>query len=121
MKTDWLLLRRSDQAVVAALSLAALVGLVAWWWSGGGPQGRLVDHDRLGDREAAFVVNINTADAVELQQLPGVGATLAERIITHRHDHGPFMSFHDLGQVKGIGKKTLELLQPHVVFDAALR
>lgn len=51
----------------------------------------------------ATPVNINTADADQLQQLKGVGPAKAAAIISWRRSHGPFRSIEDLDQVKGIG------------------
>lgn len=53
-------------------------------------------------------ININTASAAELDNLPGVGPALAERIIQYRTDHGPFANPEDLQNVSGIGPKTYE-------------
>ena len=52
-------------------------------------------------------ININTASALILDTLPGIGPVLAERIISYREEHGPFSSIEDLGNVEGIGSKTL--------------
>lgn len=58
--------------------------------------------------EAAGPVDINTADVLQLQTLPGIGPVLAERIVQYREEHGPFQSVEELLQVKGIGEVTLE-------------
>lgn len=50
------------------------------------------------------LVNINTATAAELDTLPGIGATLSERIIAYRSAHGPFTEPSDIMQVDGIGQ-----------------
>lgn len=113
--TDTLFVRRADQTIIAVIVLACLIALGVWWWRGGGLHG-LVDHDDLPNGGAAFVVDVNTADVDELQELPGVGASLAERIIAQRRAAGPFQSFDDLKEVKGIGEKTLERMRPHVSF-----
>ncbi len=55
-------------------------------------------------------ININQATAEELQELSGVGPTLAKRIVEYRELHGPFQSVDDLVQVKGIGPVTLSRL-----------
>lgn len=57
---------------------------------------------------AVTKVNINTADGQELETLPGVGKSLAERIIKHRNAMGPFKTPQDLMAVKGIGQKKLD-------------
>jgi competence protein ComEA len=48
-------------------------------------------------------VDLNTATVTELDALPGVGPVLAQRIVDHRLQHGPFRSADDLRQVSGIG------------------
>ena len=53
-------------------------------------------------------VNINTASATELEELPGIGEVIAQRIIDHRTANGPFGSVDDLLDVSGIGEVTLE-------------
>lgn len=59
-------------------------------------------------------INVNTADAATLQELPGVGPVTAAAIIARRTDHGPFRSVDDLLDVKGIGEATLAELRDHV-------
>ena len=54
------------------------------------------------------VVNINTADARELETLPGIGEKRAEDIVADREANGPFRIPEDLTKVKGIGEAILE-------------
>jgi competence protein ComEA len=56
-------------------------------------------------------VNINTADAVELQRLPHVGPAIAQRILEYRKENGPFRSVDQLLEVRGIGDKYLARLR----------
>lgn len=57
----------------------------------------------------AEMVNINKADAQTLQtNLTGVGAVKAQAIVEYREENGPFTSFDDLSNVKGIGAATIE-------------
>lgn len=60
------------------------------------------------------LVNINTANATELQSVPGIGPVTAQAIITYRTQNGPFRQVDDLVAVKGIGAKTLEKMRPYV-------
>jgi len=62
-------------------------------------------------------ININTANRFELEKLPGIGPKKAERIIKYRLEHGKFKRVEDIVKVKGIGKKTLERLRPHITVD----
>jgi competence protein ComEA len=61
----------------------------------------------------ATKIDVNRAGAVELQKLPGVGPTLAARIVEYRQKR-PFASVEELRKVKGVGPKTLDAIRPHV-------
>jgi len=58
--------------------------------------------------DANGLVDINTATADELESLPGIGATYAERIIAYRQEHGPFTDPAQIMEVKGIGPACYE-------------
>jgi competence protein ComEA len=58
----------------------------------------------------AGVVNLNTADVATLDGLPGIGPVLAQRIVDHREEQGPFRQVEDLLDVAGIGPAILEHL-----------
>ncbi|HEX7002788.1 MAG TPA: ComEA family DNA-binding protein [Trueperaceae bacterium] len=55
-------------------------------------------------------ISVNSATVDELEELPGIGPVTARRIVEGR----PYSRLQELLQVKGIGEKTLERLQPHV-------
>jgi len=62
-----------------------------------------------GSAFAADPVDINTADAIQLEEvLVGIGPAKAQAIIEHRTANGPFKSADELALVKGIGLKTVE-------------
>lgn len=56
-------------------------------------------------------VSINQAGAKELESLPGIGPALAQRIVDHRAEHGPFASVDQLREVPGIGEAKLAALR----------
>ena len=60
------------------------------------------------------IVDLNTANAADLEQLPGVGPATAEAIIDHREQHGPFTSVDGLLDVRGIGDAKLAQLRDRV-------
>lgn len=53
------------------------------------------------------LININTATAEELDELPGIGETLSHRIVEYRKANGPFERIDALCNVKGIGLKMV--------------
>jgi competence protein ComEA len=59
-------------------------------------------------------INLNTATATELTQLPKIGAKAAERIVAYRKQHGSFQRAEDLLSVKGIGEKSFLKLKPYL-------
>lgn len=62
-------------------------------------------------------VNVNAADAWLLEALPGIGITLAQRIIDYRSEEGPFESIDELMEVEGIGEATCEGLRGLVTVE----
>ena len=62
----------------------------------------------------AGILDLNTASAAELELLPGVGPSLAARIVEYREKNGPFKKFDELDKVYGFGPKMLEKIRPLV-------
>jgi comEA protein len=62
----------------------------------------------------AHPININTAGASELQQVPGVGPSTAQKILDTRKSYGTFKSVDDLLAIKGIGPKKLEKMRKYL-------
>ena len=61
-----------------------------------------------------LLVNINTAEAQELCLLPGIGETIADRIVDYRKTHGLFNNTDEIMNVSGIGAKTYEDLKGYI-------
>lgn len=60
------------------------------------------------------LVDLNTADAQQLDSLPGIGPVTAAKILAWRAEHGRFTVVDELAEVSGIGPRTLEEVRPHV-------
>jgi competence protein ComEA len=58
------------------------------------------------------LLNINTASAADIEDLPGIGPAFAQRIVEYRTANGPFQSVEDLQKVKGIGPALFEDIAP---------
>jgi len=112
-KSGWLL-RRADQVGVAVLVAAGLITTAGWFVAQGGLRGRLVELERGEPQTARFEVDVNSAQWPELAQLPGIGETLAKRIVESREKDGPFIDHNELRRVRGIGPRTLEKLRPYL-------
>lgn len=59
-------------------------------------------------------VNLNTADQIALEAIPGIGPVTAQAIIAYRTEIGSFSSIEQLLEVSGIGPATLESMRPYV-------
>jgi competence protein ComEA len=64
-----------------------------------------------GGGPAGALVNINAATATELEVLPRIGPTMAQRIVEYREANGPFGAIEDIQNVPGIGPATFEGLK----------
>ena len=100
---------------------AVLLLSIAWLAFNASVQSRSIEalaNDPAGPAHCAEVslrIDINSASAAELGLLPGVGPRLAERIIAHRNQFGPFETIEQLDNVLGIGPRTVDRARPHAV------
>jgi competence protein ComEA len=85
---------------MAAALIALLLGLV--------PLGAMA--------QEVAPINVNTADAELLAELPGIGPTRAAAIVEEREANGPFDDADDLTRVSGIGDATVANLNDQVTF-----
>jgi len=78
-----------------------------------------VEHqkERVQFDDRLFPISINEASQLELEQLPGIGPTIARRIIRYRDEHGNFESTDDLLKVEGISQSVAGEIRPLIRFN----
>lgn len=108
--------RYKPQIFISVLVVLALMGGAFYATRGSENAPKVVYSDSLEEAAAEanepLLININTADVEELDELPGVGPSTAQEILDHRQSSGLFRTLDDLEEVTGIGPKTLEKIKP---------
>lgn len=61
-----------------------------------------------------LIVNINTATQEELEKLPGIGASIATRIVSYRKENGKFNTIEDIKNVSGIGEAKFNNIKNYI-------
>jgi len=69
------------------------------------------------DANLSDKIDINTATSEELESLPGIGPTMAGRIIEYRNANGRFYDVEEIKEVRGIGEKTYQRLKDLIVVN----
>ncbi len=64
-------------------------------------------------------ININTADEMALATLPGISLKLAQRMVAHRQEHGPFTDVQELTAVSGISARMIEQMAGRITAEPA--
>jgi len=94
--------------LILGLSIAAEAG-----------QGRARSATPAAKASASGPLNLNTATVSQLETLPGIGMSTAERILEYRDKSGGFKKIEDLMNVRGIGEKNFLKLKPLVTVSSA--
>jgi competence protein ComEA len=71
----------------------------------------------VGVSNGSKQVDINHATAVELETIPGIGPSKAQKILDYIQQNGPFNSIEQLDNVNGFGQKTVENLKPYIIIQ----
>ena len=109
-------IRRSLRLVLAACGLAAALGATAPAPADAQRARRAPATSSVSAPSSEGVVNIQTASAEQLQQLPGIGPSKAAAIVQHREQRA-FRRVEDLMRVRGIGRATFRRLRPMLTVD----
>lgn len=110
------MLQHAEQTFAGSVLVVSLMAIVIFSYIQQWRDGGVIDLEQPHARgTVAFQVDVNSAGVAELRLLPGVGETLARRIIDSRQNDGPYLSPNDLRRVRGIGPRTLERIQPYLL------
>lgn len=110
---------RSAQGAAALLLLLALalLGWHAWIAARWSCRPAILEENAL----LSPSIELNQADQAQLAQLPGIGASLAQRIEAYRVAHNGFRDVDELRQVKGVGPSLLDRIRPYVYVESSDR
>lgn len=121
-------MNRTAALATATLGLMAVGGLARWRWPSSAPAldcepgaVRMVDGVAVCGEGApptgaqalalGLKLDLNAATEAELAQLPGVGRTLARKLVEAREAQGRFSNWQEVDAVSGVGAAKLEALQ----------
>ena len=71
----------------------------------------------ISETPTPLILNLNTATKPQLELLPGIGPSIAQRIIDYRAEAGEFNTIEDLMSVSGIGPATFGKLKDHITVE----
>lgn len=64
------------------------------------------------------VINLNSATALQIADLPGIGVKTAELIVQHRVKNGPFKKIEEVMNIRGIGEKSFLRIKDRIAVAA---
>jgi comEA protein len=122
---------RNEQLVLILLSLALLAGIVVSYLDrtnsdairefdvkkNAVPVPEMPGETSAEDPKTPEIIDINSATVKDFQKLPGIGPSIAQRIVDYRTQKGKFNAIDDMTQVNGIGPKTLERLRTQLTIN----
>ena len=79
--------------------------------------------EKVGEKvvtNSAEKIDVNTASKRSLEEIKGIGPTLADRIIQYREEHGPFEKVEDIVSVKGVSEKLLEKINSQITVVSSI-
>jgi len=103
-------------ALLTAATVCLVIVTVVLSCSSRPAAGLILQPLEIEENDSGYRLNINTAGALELEALPGIGPALAQRILETREELGFFSGKDDLLAVYGIGEGTYAKIEPYITF-----
>lgn len=105
-------MRGKSFKVIRLLSVVALCAAVIT--AGAGQTLAVPPTKEAGSSKSTSPVDLNKASENQLTEVPGIGPSLAKRIVEFRNENGDFRRVEDLLKIRGIGEKSFQKIRPHV-------
>ena len=105
-------MRRTNLKAIRLLTVAALCAAVLT--AGAGHALAVPPAKDDGATRSTAPLDLNKASENELTEIPGIGPSLAKRIVEFRNENGNFRRVEDLLKVRGIGEKSFQKIRPYV-------
>jgi competence protein ComEA len=103
-------LTKEEKTILLTIVIAAVIGLLINFFMSYNKKIEI-----KAKSEDVLMVNINTATAADFDKLPGIGRTLAERIVKEREKKGGFKAVEELKGIKGITAKRFEQMKKYII------
>jgi competence ComEA-like helix-hairpin-helix protein len=110
-------LAKSEASLIILIAIALALFAAACGTAPRSSSTSVLSHPVPTKAEQASAIDINTASSQELQRLPGVGNVIAERIVAHREQYGPFRRAEHLLMVRGISDRKFRQLRAMIVTE----
>ena len=75
---------------------------------------KAITEDIGNSNDDSKLININTASTVELTALPGIGESIAGKIVAYRDEHGKFTCIEDIMKISGIKDKLFQKIKDRI-------
>ena len=107
-----MLLSREEKAIILIIVISLISGCLIYFFTS---FNRKIKKENI--IKYPVYININKANINELDKLPGIGKTIAQRIVDYREKNNGFKNIEELKNIKGITNKKLEKIIKYIKIE----